>query len=402
MPSTLIDDLCWCWWTRPRATQIGDQLFVGGLDAAGSIVVARVDLASGSSSRHRLATLEDDDHNNPAVVAVAGRPLVAFYARHSLDDVLRFRLSTGPLDETSWMPERELAFDGVTTYAQVHATGDALHVFTRVGETGWAYRLSPDWGATWGPATTFINLDTDQQAYMPTTLLDDGRTLRVAISGHPKDYDERPLHQVWTCLVDLETGDVALPSDGGAIANLRTGAGLPLDELGLELAHATPPDRTVNIFDVSDGPDFEIAFVSKVRDDRTTRDAQYHVATLAGGGWMTENVAPAGTIFGYIPAGFYVGGQAFPHRSCGGNVYVAREAEGWWHLEDCRRQDDGSWHAIPLAAPSRERIVRPWAVTNATGDHAVLALALEHYGDDYTGTQSRLVGYPAVAEPSGQ
>ena len=28
----LIEDMAWCWWTRPRATRIGDEVYFGALD----------------------------------------------------------------------------------------------------------------------------------------------------------------------------------------------------------------------------------------------------------------------------------------------------------------------------------------------------------------------------------
>ena len=47
--------------------------------------------------RSRLAQFEDDDHNNPALLAVAGKPLVCFYSRHDAEEGLRYRISTAPL-----------------------------------------------------------------------------------------------------------------------------------------------------------------------------------------------------------------------------------------------------------------------------------------------------------------
>jgi hypothetical protein len=267
---TLVEDLAWCWWTRPRATRIGDHCYFGGLDSAGRILAATWHTVSGSVGVAILAGFESDDHNNPALVAVPGKPLVAFYSRHSEDDALRYRVSTRPTDITGWHDERVLRFGGVTTYAEVHPRGNELHLFTRVGETGWGYRRSPDWGGTWEPARAFLRFDTGQQVYVATALLPDERTLRLAVSGHPKEYEAKPLHDIWVCLVDLHTGVVSRPSDGAELANLRTGRGLPLDYGALDLALHTPADRTVNLFDVGDGPTFEIAFVSKVLGDAAT------------------------------------------------------------------------------------------------------------------------------------
>jgi hypothetical protein len=395
LPTSLIPDMAWCWWTRPRATRLGDAVFFAALDSEGGMVVARHDLDARTTERARLAAFEDDDHNNPALVAQPGKPLLCFYSRHDAEEGLRYRISRRPLDLGAWEPEQILTFGGSTTYAQVHEVGGELHLFTRVDETRWGWRLSRDWARTWEAPRDFLSFDTDQQVYMATALLGDGRTMRVGVSGHPKDYEKKPLHDVWACEVDLVTGEVRKPSTGGIIGNLRTGDRLPLRETALELVQRTPVDRTVNVLDVSSGPVFEIGFVSKVRNDLTTEDARYHVAALRDGRWSTEDVAPAGRKFGYIDAGLYVGGVAFPERAAAGQVYLTREAGGLWHFEFWRRADDGSWSGEPVLPPGPIRMTRPWAVYPPDERLGVVALALERYADDsYLGSLSHLIGAP--------
>jgi hypothetical protein len=391
----LIEDMAWCWWTRPRASRIGDQVYIGALDHEGGIVATRLDLGTGAVTRARLAQFEDDDHNNPALLARPGRPLVCFYSRHDAAEGLRYRVSRQPLDLGDWGPERILTFGGSTTYAEVHEVKGELHLFTRVDETRWGWRMSADWAASWSAPRDFLAFDTDQQVYMATALCADGRTMRVGVSGHPKDYEQKPLHDVWAAEVDLVSGAVRAPASGRILGNLRTGEGLPLDYPALELVSRTPPGRTVNLFDVSSGPVFEIGFVSKLRDDHATLDATYHVASLRDRAWQVEEVAPAGSKFGYIDAGLYVGGVAFPERAAGGQVYVAREAGGLWHLEFRQRGADGRWTGADLMPPTPTRIVRPWPIDDPSDALGVVALALERYADDsYYGSLSHLIGAP--------
>jgi hypothetical protein len=216
--------------------------------------------------------------------------------------------------------------------------------------------------------------------------------MRVAVSGHPKEYEKKTLHDVWAAVVDLVSGIVTHPSTGKVIANLRDGSGLPLNYTDLELVEKTPADRTVNVMDVSDGPLFEIAFTSKIKDDHANRDAQYNVTALRDGAWHRETVAPTGNRFGYIHAGFYVGGMAFPHRTPGGQVYITREEGGLWSLERRDRVSSGTWNPKVLIAPQPTRLTRPWAVVNPAPGLAVTCLALERYADDsYFDTLSHLV-----------
>ena len=398
-PQRIVDDMAWCWWTRPRATRIGDVVYFGAMDHEGGIIAATYDVATGDATRTRLAGFEDDDHNNPALVAVPGRPLVCFYSRHDAEEGMRFRISTAPLSIEDWEPEQVLPFDGSTTYAQVHPVGEELHLFTRLDGPRWAWRMSADWGRSWEAPRDFLAFDTDWLIYMPTALLTDGRTLRVAVSGHPREASSKPLHDVWACLVDLVSGTVTLPSSGREIGNLRTGAGLPLNYTELELVQKTPPSRTANLFDVSSGPVFEIGYVTKIKDDFSTRDGWHHVASLRNGGWIVEDIAPTGGKFGYIDAGFYVGSIAFPERAASGQLYLTREEQGRWQLEFWRRSNDGRWTAEALVPPSSARLTRPWPVSPPAERLAVVALSLERYADDsYYGSLSHLVG---AALPEG-
>ena len=398
MVKPLIEDMAWCWWTRPRATRIGGEVYFGALDSRGGIVAAKLDLETREVEREVLATFEDDDHNNPALLARTGKPLICFYSRHDAEEGMRYRISREPLALHDWEPEQILSFGGSTTYAQVHEVDGELHLLTRVDGPRWAWRLSRDWARSWEPSRDVLAFDTDWLVYMPTALLGDGHTLRVAASGHPREASVKPLHDVWACHLDLRSGAVTLPSSGRLVGNLRTGEGLPLNTTSLELVQKTPADRTVNIFDVSSGPVFEIGYASKVKDDHSTRDARYHVASLRDGAWRLEDVAPAGAKFGYIDAGFYVGGVAFPERAAAGQVYLTREENGLWHFELWQRDEAGRWTGRDLMAPTPTRLARPWAVSPPSAELGAVALMLERYaGDSYYGSLSHLMGVPLPA-----
>src|SRR5579871_2311340 len=111
-PRRLIDDMAWCWWTRPRATRIDDTIYFAAVDSTGGMIAATFDIRTGELARQRLAGFEADDHNNPALVAVAGRPLVCFYSRHDAEEGVRFRISAAPGDISRWHEEQILTFGG--------------------------------------------------------------------------------------------------------------------------------------------------------------------------------------------------------------------------------------------------------------------------------------------------
>ena len=115
------------------------------------------------------------------------------------------------------------------------------------------------------------------------------------------------------------------------------------------------------------------------------------MTSLRQGKWLTEDIVGAGTKFGYIDAGFYVGGLAFPDRSPGGRIYLTREADGLWYLERWDRDIAGTWAPRLLLPASATRLTRPWAVTNPADGLEVVALALERYDETYFGWLSHLV-----------
>ncbi|RYZ63182.1 MAG: hypothetical protein EOP08_11365, partial [Proteobacteria bacterium] len=162
----IVEDIAWCWWTRPRAVRLGNDAWFAGLDSKGGIIAARLNLASGAVERQRLAQFEDDDHNNPALVVDPDRPLVCFYSRHDAEEGMRFRISKHALDLSEWEEERILPFSGSTTYAQVHVLGNELHLFTRLDGPRWAWISSPDWGKTWREPRDFLSFDTGGRAVM--------------------------------------------------------------------------------------------------------------------------------------------------------------------------------------------------------------------------------------------
>jgi hypothetical protein len=70
----------------------------------GNIEIAVYDLTSGATKRvvlHRH--LEQDDHNNPALLALPGGRLLAMYSKHGQDRKIYYRLSE-PGDPPRWGP----------------------------------------------------------------------------------------------------------------------------------------------------------------------------------------------------------------------------------------------------------------------------------------------------------
>ena len=123
------------------------------------MLAARLDLGTGATSRSStLARFEDDDHNNPALLAVAGRPLVCFYSRHDAEEGLRYRISQAAARSRRLGRRTDPAIRRPDHLRAGARGGDELHLFTRVNETRWGWRCSTDWAQNLGPAARFPRL----------------------------------------------------------------------------------------------------------------------------------------------------------------------------------------------------------------------------------------------------
>ena len=357
------------------------------------MLAATLDLKTGASRKFHLAQFERDDHNNPALLAVEGKPLVAFYSRHDPDDALRIRISSRPLDIAEWGEERVLHFNGMTCYAQVHALGDELHLFTRVDETRWGYARSPDWAQSWSPARDFLRFDTDQQVYMATALLprrqDHARRGVGSSQGIREEAAARCLGRGRRSAIGR--GDAAVLGQGHRqpAGRQRVAARLSRSRACREDAGGSHGQR--------DGRQRRSGVRDRLHLQDQGRPLEPRCAVQRGRAARrrvaARNGCARGRRFGYIHAGFYVGGMAFPDRSPGGQVYVTREEGGLWSLERWDRDAAGQWQpqrADPAAdrrasrGHGRSPIRRPGL--------AVTCLALERYADDsYFDTLSHLV-----------
>lgn len=98
-PIIFNDDAGWCWFQDERAIVWEGALWIGsvagGVDddaRRGDIELTRYDIQSGLSSRIELHDrLQRDDHDAPALLPLGARELLAVYAAHGSDTLIRVR-----------------------------------------------------------------------------------------------------------------------------------------------------------------------------------------------------------------------------------------------------------------------------------------------------------------------
>jgi hypothetical protein len=257
------------------------------------------------------------------------------------------------------------------TYIQVHRghTPDSLILLTRCGDQ-WAIALSEDYGVSW-KLRPFVLFDVGTYGYLITSRLANG-SIRVCAAGHPA-------HTSLTAVYYLEisaSGDVR-SANGSVLANIYTGAGLPIAAPGtLPAIYTFPPNTNVRLFDVSTAPDPEVLLAEWVGAE----EASYVYLKRDDLGWTRATLTPTGRPFGYEFETRYLGGATFPSPTNGGVLYLSRESAGRWRVERWQ-SEEGQWDS-ELISESEQILARPSTPLSASPQLPLLWLRLTTY-DDY-------------------
>lgn len=350
----------WCWWTTPRAVDLDGDLYTGGVRGDGSIHVHSLRSATGVTNVFPFADWEDDDHNNPAILVAAGKPVVGIYSRHSADSVLRIRRGSqnveDGIDDFGAVATLTHA-DGVTSYASAHPVGDTVHLLARSGAgNNWSYTKSTDWAATWGTPQPFVNTAGGQKIYVASRLSADNSTLRFAVSKHPAGVGEN--QQVFYGEINLSTGDISQPG-GAALGNLD-GTNLPITWTSFEQVSSLTGDTRSWVFDVSNGANPVVLFCD-FEDEDPDGTGMYRYAVRTGGSWVVRDIVATGEFFfddggpNHYPSGVQC-------TADGTSVYLTRKVSGTWRVERWDTADEGESWTTTVLATSSDILARAWPV----------------------------------------
>lgn len=301
----LEQDAGWCWFHSPRAIIADDHLLIGSVASGhldesrrGSIEVLAHDLHTAETTVVCLASgHEVDDHNAPALWRRSDGRVLAAYARHGLDGLVRMRTSEGSDPAASWEAERHqvprhLTEHGVTYANLLHidTTGDhILNVYRGAGFKPCALS-SDDGGDTWndlgqvlgGEGRPYIRLATDTA----------GRIHVLAVDQHPRDFDNSLYHGI------IENG-VVLDSWGNEVGHVGSSPPRP-DQLTRVFEGS--PDAVAWCNDLVVGPDGSPTAVYSVQVDGRDEpvgsgglDHRLRYCRLVDGVWHDHEVAHMGS-----------------------------------------------------------------------------------------------------------
>lgn len=229
-----IENSSHCWFARNRAVYHSgsNKTFFGNVygpnNANYSQYIFQLDHATGVVTNFRLGSqVQKDDHNEPSIlIRASDSRLIAVYTEHSAS-VIRYRISTNPLDISSWGAEQTVDPNpGTTLYTYpsiFQVTNGDIYVFFRdAGVSGgatsnWSYMKSTNGGTSFGSAVVYSDYTYSNAAQDPT----DANKIHFIVTEHPGDGDFP--NTVGTFYFDA-SGATFHKTDGTNIT-----AGIPLD-----------------------------------------------------------------------------------------------------------------------------------------------------------------------------
>lgn len=352
----------WSWFSNPRAVywenSTGDAFTVWstvrGRDAsvtsASAITICRLNHQTNAVDEFTLnATAGDvDDHNDAGIWIRPDGRIVAMYARHNQDALMRWRISTNAVDGdwSQWGTEQTFTASTTVTYANPVYLSDSgrLYCFFRLGSASWAYIVSSDQGATFGGAVTYVT-KTGAQVYQVMRGTSGSRIDFLTTDGHP---DVNGSTSVYHFTLSREGGaDVFRKSDGSAAAGTLPYAPESAFTTIYAYALGTGPGW---LWDVArDDTDAPVALYQRRKADNTAAD--YQRARFTAGAWASEKIADAGMDISTTDEPNYLAGMSFAdYDETRGTVWLAASpaltshaASGIWNLFRYKRTSAAAW-----------------------------------------------------------
>lgn len=391
--SQVAADAAWCWFSEPRAVQVGTTTFLGWISSTGDITVGAYDETSGRTRSSVLMTgFEVDDHDHPAVLVRPDGRLMAFWSAHN-GDALYSRTSVRPHDVSAWGPLTTVPVrapgDSVSTYANpvvLPAEGNRLYVFARSGHSDPAFTTSPDMGRTWTPSRRLVHVE-DQRPYVKYA--DDARgTIAMAFTnGHPGETHSSLYYASYR-------GGWLRGADGRLVSSV---AALPIEPSQADRVFAAPRGRDAWVHDVALDVNGRPRIVFATVPDGRPVDHDYWYAAWDGTRWQVNRITAAGgSIADDAREPSYSAGISLDHDDPS-TVVLARPGTSSFEVERWRTHDLGrSWTSEALTVASQQDNVRPVVPRGGSG-RAVWMTG--HYGYFTTFRTAAATNRPVVPVP---
>ena len=375
-----IPNAAYSWWAQPLAVNDGAHTWIATVARMGTHRLFKVNPATAQIQTVELSREfypnRPDDHNTPAIAFDPDRShLMVFYTGHNHDARLRYR----SVDRTTLAlgPERVLTFSGAITYAQVLYHAGRMVVLTRVASSTWRYRISDDFGESWGPERVLMDARPGGfgQVYVIAKPVNDAGESMFAFYGHPVNSRYR---NVDLAKIHFDSLDVTTMT-GQVVANLFDAGGPGFEPGRLDAAITPTGNHRVRLLDLST-INGRPAICYAVWNGGTS-PAAYKVKMYRDGRFVTPPWSLAtGDPFGFNPATKYVGGLVVGR---GDHLYSARRnnGTGGWHVEQWAWSETQGTFTLDreLARDAHSALARPF-VPSQDGATNVIFQRIKHYG----------------------
>jgi hypothetical protein len=405
----LNDNGGWCWYQDERVLVQGDRLIVGsvanragtdGVNRWGNVEITTYDLKSkrllGTTVLHEH--LLDDDHAAPALLPRADGCILAVYAKHGSDKLMRSRISVPPGDSTAWQPERAQTCGAGVTYSNL------FRLSADNCGRGWVYDFYR--GEDWNPNVLLSDDDGGTWTYGGKLVAFKGRPYVkyasngvdgvhfVTTEGHPLEYRKTSIYHGFL------RGGAVYRSDGSLVRRLDEGPVAPEE---LTRVYAGDPNHVAWTIDLHLDKAGHPYTVYSVQMNRDPNDNRYRYARWNGTQWQDYPLACAGTYL--CPGEIHYTGLACLDPQNLNVVYLSANADPvtglpllskadgkrHWEIFRGRTRDGGAtWKWRPVTRDSTQDNLRP--IVPICGGSRSILLWLRGTYSEYTDYDLDVVG----------
>lgn len=384
---------CWSWFSDPRSIYVPSipGTVIGYVSAGGSpSVLLRSDISGIPIATFVLsAALEQDDHDNPALIRRTDGRMVAFYSKHGTDTTTRYRISTNPNDISAWDTEATVTRTGNVTYSNPYILSDGkCYLFSRILISGITYRpsfiVTSDY-VSWTADQNVFNVP-NQRPYLKYAQKGD-RIDCLATTGQPDEVNTSVYH----FYAELTAGTLKwFKSDGTPISTA-----LPFGINDVTLIHDggtnVSPNVKAWIWDISyNALGYPVVLFSKIPD---AVNHSYWFASFNGKTWNAPvQIGPGGNQALYPAQPGYSGGIGFNGKNT--NIVYASFWNGLgYDLYKVTSPDNGlTWTSmVPIVSgtASSQTNARPYSPRGYGGLTEVV-----WWGGFYSDFSTSYITYP--------
>ena len=300
----LSEDGSWCWFQDDRALLLEDKVVFSGVTSTGTNTVTEWDLRKNQTNTFSLSenVLPADDHNVSALMVRPDGKLLSVYAGHSIDSLVRYRISENAGDISSWSEEKIVKTNGRVCYSNVYRLSDTGETFNfyRGNESNPHFLISTDEGDSWEFGGRLF--EDFGRAYLRYASDGKSRIHFITTEEHPRHHNNSIYHGYY------EEGNL-FRSDGTLVGPISRNTKSPYKPTDFTVVYDGDVSTRADVAWTSDiklDPQGHPYIVFSVTKDPITRgetrntslggfDHRYHYATWDGANWSQQEIAFAGS-----------------------------------------------------------------------------------------------------------